>query len=129
LFSSVYLSVTDHVLAYHQIPSLHICASLGFDNRIILGDVYDVKKEFQVSAGIYPGSSGSTVFLVDDNFYKKIPKFLFYKKIPKKVKEIKRDCWISEGGKILKSIPGIQFATSTVDDRTIISALRDKTLS
>lgn len=33
--------------------------------------MYDGKEQFAISAGIYPGSSGSPVFLLNDTFYKK----------------------------------------------------------
>jgi hypothetical protein len=86
---------------------------------------YDGKKEFLISAGIYPGSSGSPVFLVDDNFYKKS------QNSPKEGERDKARLLgiiyagfeYSVEGKIVKSIPGTQFATSTVDDRTIISKI------
>jgi hypothetical protein len=86
---------------------------------------YDGKKEFLVSAGIYPGSSGSPIFLVDDNFNKKSQD---------SAKEGERDkarllgiiyagFEYSVEGKIVKGIPGTQFATSTVDDHTMISKI------
>jgi hypothetical protein len=86
---------------------------------------YDGKKEFLVSAGIYPGSSGSPIFLVDDNFNKKSQNF------PKEGERDKARLLgivyagfeYSVEGKIVKSIPGTQFATSKVDDHTIISKI------
>jgi hypothetical protein len=86
---------------------------------------YDGKKEFLVSAGIYPGSSGSPVFLVDDNFYEKS------KNSPKEGERDKARLLgiiyagfeYSVEGKIVKSIPETQFVTSTADDRTIISKI------
>jgi hypothetical protein len=83
------------------------------------------KKEFLVSAGIYPGSSGSPVFLVDDNFYEKSRNSPIEGERDKArlLGIIYAGFETNVQGKIVKSIPGTQFAASTVDDQNMISKI------